>query len=74
MVVESKAPVAWTQPSGLAYRPGSPIEGLGSFHPGGFNALFGDGSVRFLKTSVASETINGLATRNGGEVIGADSY
>jgi prepilin-type processing-associated H-X9-DG protein len=74
MVVESKAPVAWSQPSGLAYRPGTPIEGLGSVHPGGFNALFGDGSVRFLKTSVPSETINALATRNGGEVVAADAY
>ena len=53
MVVESKAPIPWTQPSGLIYTPKTPIEGLGSAHPGGFNAAFADGSVKFLKNSTA---------------------
>jgi prepilin-type processing-associated H-X9-DG protein len=74
MVVESKAPVPWTQPSGLTYQPKKPIEGLGSFHPGGFNVLFGDGSVKFLKSSVPPVLIESMATRNGGEVISPDSY
>jgi hypothetical protein len=34
----------------------------------------GDGSVRFIKESVALQTWRGLGTRNGGEVISADSY
>ena len=78
-----------------------------SFHPGGANAAFCDGSVHFLKDSISSWVIpppqvqgipNGtvpaspgyyglvllagckpgvyqaLATRNGGEVFGADQY
>ncbi len=45
-----------------------------SYHPGGVNVLLGDGSVRFVKSSVAGATWRGLGTVSGGEVIGADSY
>jgi prepilin-type N-terminal cleavage/methylation domain-containing protein/prepilin-type processing-associated H-X9-DG protein len=47
---------------------------LFSFHPGGINCLFGDGSVRFIKTSISPVTLRGLVTLNGGEVISSDSY
>jgi prepilin-type N-terminal cleavage/methylation domain-containing protein/prepilin-type processing-associated H-X9-DG protein len=45
-----------------------------SYHPGGVNSLFGDGSVRFIKGSINGTTWRGLGTVAGGEVIGADSY
>ena len=45
-----------------------------SFHPGGCNFLFGDGSVRFLKTGINPRSYQYLMTRGGGEVISADSY
>ncbi len=45
-----------------------------SHHPGGVNALFADGSVRFIKDSIAWSTWRGLGTVSGGEVISADSY
>jgi prepilin-type processing-associated H-X9-DG protein len=45
-----------------------------SLHPGGVNALFCDGGVRFVKNSVALVVWRGLATRAGGEVLGADSF
>jgi len=45
-----------------------------SFHAGGVNALFGDGSVRFVKNSVSPLTWYGLGTIAGGEVISADQY
>jgi len=48
--------------------------GASSFHPGGVNVLFGDGSVKFIKSTVARNTWWGLGTRNGGEIVSADAY
>jgi len=48
--------------------------GFRSQHPGGANFLMGDGSVKFLKDSISQNVYMGLGTRNGAEVIGADSY
>jgi prepilin-type N-terminal cleavage/methylation domain-containing protein/prepilin-type processing-associated H-X9-DG protein len=45
-----------------------------SAHPGGVNALFGDGSVRFIKNSIDRMTWWKLGTKAGGEVISADGY
>jgi prepilin-type N-terminal cleavage/methylation domain-containing protein/prepilin-type processing-associated H-X9-DG protein len=45
-----------------------------SAHPGGVNALFGDGSVKFIKNSVQRQTWWALGTRGGGELITADAY
>jgi prepilin-type N-terminal cleavage/methylation domain-containing protein/prepilin-type processing-associated H-X9-DG protein len=47
--------------------------GASSFHPGGVNAGFLDGSVRFVKDGVSPQTWWAIATRAGGEVIDADS-
>jgi prepilin-type N-terminal cleavage/methylation domain-containing protein/prepilin-type processing-associated H-X9-DG protein len=89
--------------SGGAYIQGDAlVVSASSFHPGGANFAFCDGSVRFLKESIASWKINpatglpngvtynglnyvvatgvnippyqALSTRNGGEVVSADSY
>jgi len=48
--------------------------GLSSYHSGGANVLFGDGSVRFIKSSVNQVTLWGLGSRGQGEVISADAY
>jgi prepilin-type N-terminal cleavage/methylation domain-containing protein/prepilin-type processing-associated H-X9-DG protein len=77
------------------------VTAASSFHPGGANFAFCDGSVHFIKDSVDSWTINpttglppgvtyvgrkyvpgpgatrvyqALSTKNGGEVVSADSY
>lgn len=39
-------------------------------HLGGAQALFGDGSVRFLSKNIALETLEALVTINGGETVG----
>ena len=49
-------------------------QALFSFHPGGINALAGDGSVRFLKESTNIIILRGLISLKGGEVISADQY
>ncbi len=49
-------------------------DGFASRHPGGCQFLMGDGSVRFLKPALAAPVLRALATRAGGEVVGADSY
>ena len=45
-----------------------------SYHPGGANTLFGDGSVHYCKNSVSPVTWRGLGTVAGGEVISSDQY
>ena len=45
-----------------------------SYHPGGVNACFADGSVKFLKSSIALQTYWALGTRSDGEVISSDAY
>lgn len=45
-----------------------------SQHPGGVNTLMGDGTVRFIKSSVSLPTWRALGTRNGGEVVSSDAY
>ena len=43
-----------------------------SFHGGGANVVFMDGSVRFLRDSISTITVRAMVTRDGGEVIAND--
>jgi prepilin-type N-terminal cleavage/methylation domain-containing protein/prepilin-type processing-associated H-X9-DG protein len=43
-----------------------------SFHPGGANAVFADGSVHFLHAGINIRTLAALITRAGGEVPAGD--
>jgi prepilin-type N-terminal cleavage/methylation domain-containing protein/prepilin-type processing-associated H-X9-DG protein len=60
----------------------SPVSGcdLGQYansssnHPGGCNFLFCDGSVKFLKSSMAMKTYWALGTKANGEIVSSDSY
>jgi prepilin-type N-terminal cleavage/methylation domain-containing protein/prepilin-type processing-associated H-X9-DG protein len=67
----------------------SGLDDCSSFHPGGANILFGDGSVHFLRSvpndlgtypngatryTPTSLILQALGTRAGGEVVSADSY
>jgi prepilin-type N-terminal cleavage/methylation domain-containing protein/prepilin-type processing-associated H-X9-DG protein len=45
-----------------------------SYHPGGVNMLFLDGSVRFIKQTIDRSTFRALGTRAGGEVVSSGDY
>jgi prepilin-type processing-associated H-X9-DG protein len=45
-----------------------------SYHPGGVNTVLGDGSVRFIKETIALTVWRALGTRNGGEVLNEADY
>ena len=45
-----------------------------SNHPGGANFTMGDGSVRFIKSTINMQTYWNIGTKAGGEVVSADSY
>jgi prepilin-type N-terminal cleavage/methylation domain-containing protein/prepilin-type processing-associated H-X9-DG protein len=62
--------------------PGSPTAGnnagandeIFSYHPGGANVLFGDGSVKFLKETTNIVVLRKLVSCQGGEVVSADQF
>lgn len=45
-----------------------------SFHPGGAQFTFGDGSVRFIRETVHVRFVGRLITKDGGEIISPDDY
>ncbi len=45
-----------------------------SYHPGGVNSLFGDGSVKFIKSSIAGATWRALGSIQGSEVVSGDAF
>jgi prepilin-type processing-associated H-X9-DG protein len=73
MVAESNIPVPWTKPDDLPHPPGTPWP-FGSKHPGGFNALFVDGSVRFLRSTIVPAALGALVTRAGQEVVNGGEF
>jgi hypothetical protein len=81
-VVEAKEAVPWTKPQGdipfeadaKPDRLQALLEQVGGHFPGGFDALFCDGSVRFIKRSISVVTFGAIVTRNGGEVISTNSF
>lgn len=45
-----------------------------SFHPGGGNFCFGDGSVRYIHASVSAPTFAALLTAMAGEVVNLNDF
>jgi hypothetical protein len=82
LVVEGGEPVPWSKPAELAYDPAKPLPALGGLYTKpvhflgyevrrkpGFNALFADGTVRFIPSDTDETIIRALITRNGGELV-----
>ena len=82
LVVEARREVPWTKPEDIPFPVAlldgtnqiKPLPKLGGLHPGGFNATFADGAVKFLKDTINPVLLHALFTRAGGEVISSDAY
>ena len=61
----------WTKPGGLEFNPDDPKKVLGTLGEQ-FLVLIGDGSVRFLKSSIDDDTLRNLIQRNDGNVVEID--
>ena len=64
----------WTHCSNTSSTVMCPISNASSYHRGVANTLMADGSVRFMKDSIAQTIWWALGTRNSNEVISSDSY
>jgi len=47
---------------------------FGSSHPGGINSVFADGSVHFLRYSIAPGVFYGLGNKQDGRIVSANDY
>ncbi len=64
----AEAAVQWTKPADTPIDMNDPLSAVNELPTGGFQALFGDGSVRVIQT-FDIDTLRALFTRAGGEVI-----
>jgi hypothetical protein len=74
LAVEATREIPWTKPEDIPFDPAGPLPEIGGLTPDGFNALFGDGSVRFISKAVNPTVLKALITRSGGEVIDSDAF
>ena len=64
----------WTHCSKVSSSALGNFSNVDSRHPGGVNMTMADGSVRFIKDGISQMTWWALGTRDGGEVVSADSF
>ncbi len=66
--------VPWPSTTATAGNQAGQNEEPYSYHPGGINALYGDGSVHFLKDSINLVAFRSILTLAGGETVSSDAY
>lgn len=66
LAVEAGEPVIWTKPDDLTYQADKPLPKLGGLFKEGFNAMYGDGSVRFIKRQFDEKRMRLAIIRNDG--------
>src|SRR5262249_39147323 len=71
-VVEAGGAVPWTKPDELPYEAGKPLPKLGGMFKDGFNALFADAAVRFIRRTADPELLRAAITRDDGKVLDLD--
>jgi len=67
--VSDKSALIWTKPGDFSPNMEDPFRGLLGLHPGGFQAGFVDGSVRFISDAIDIDVLKGVFTKAGGEVV-----
>ena len=72
LAVEWDGKIPWIKPEDIPFEPKGAMPALGGFSPDGFNALFCDGSVRYISNKVEPNFLKALITRAGGEVVQGD--
>jgi hypothetical protein len=73
VAIETNDWVPWAKPEDYPFDPNKPLPKIAP--PGKanvFQAVFADGSVRAIGTTVPEKTLKAFFTRNGGEAIGPD--
>lgn len=71
MILEAnqESAVPWTKPADYKVDEENPTQGLVGLRRGGFQAALCDGSVQFFSELIDEGLLNGLFTRNGGEIV-----
>jgi prepilin-type processing-associated H-X9-DG protein len=77
LVAEARQAVPWTKPDEVPFDAAATSGGFRTpdgAHAGGVNALFADGTVRFIKSRIAPRVLRALLTRDGGETVSSDEF
>jgi hypothetical protein len=70
--VSDKRAVIWTKPDDFEFNDKNPLDGLLGLWPGGFQAAFCDGSVRFISRTVNPKALINAFLRNDGNPVDLD--
>jgi prepilin-type processing-associated H-X9-DG protein len=67
--------IVWSKPDDVVFDESFAGPGnFGSIHPGGWNMLMADGSVRFINSGMDTEVMRGLMTIAGGEEVDESDF
>ena len=76
MVVEAKRDVPWTKPDDLPFDASKDdqLPKIGGYFDDGFDVLFADGSVRFIRETIDIMIFKAITTKAGGEVVDSSAF
>jgi hypothetical protein len=69
LLFDAERAIPWTKPEDIKYSADEDILALGGYEPGGFNALLGDGAVRYISKTIDEKTLRAIISRNGKEIF-----
>lgn len=71
---DSDRAAIWTKPDDLDFDPADPAKGLGKLRWIGFNAVFGDGAIHFIRDTTDPDVLRRLFNPRDGQPIPAGSF